>query len=195
VLNLTNVSFQRTHNVRLNVRHRFSIFNVTGNYLYQNGTEDNTDFGLPTNSYDPRADWSTRGMPRHVFNSSVNAQMPAGIFLTESLNTNSGRFYTITTGKDDNQDGTKNDRPAGVVRNSAVGPARINVDFNVSKAFFLRGGAQGGRTNLNVFANITNVFNRVHYNNPSSVMSSENFGKYTSASDPREVEVGMRFQF
>jgi hypothetical protein len=35
----------------------------------------------------------------------------------------------------------------------------------------------------------------VHYNNPSSVMSSDNFGKYTSASDSREVEVGLRFQF
>ena len=56
-------------------------------------------------------------------------------------------------------------------------------------------GSAGTRKNINLFANITNMFNQVHYNNPSSVMSSDNFGKYTSASDPREVEVGLRFQF
>jgi hypothetical protein len=39
------------------------------------------------------------------------------------------------------------------------------------------------------------MFNRVHYNNPSAVMSSDKFGQYTGAADPREVEVGLRFQF
>ena len=196
VLNLTNLSFETTHTVRLNVRHRFSIFNVTSNYVYQNRFEDNSPFGIPTNSLDPRADWSTGNQPRHGWNGSVNAQMPFGIFLTETMIANTGRFYTITTGKDDNQDGTKNDRPAGVGRNSALGPKRMNFDLNISKAFFLGGaGNAGTRKNVNLFANVTNMFNQVHYNNPSSVMSSENFGKYTSAMDPREVEVGLRFQF
>jgi hypothetical protein len=196
VLNLESTSFQATHTLRLTSRHRFSIFNVTGNYTYQNGFEDNSDFGISTNSYDRRADWSTRGMPRHMWNNSVNARLPLGIFLTETTNASSGRFYSITTGEDDNQDGTTNDRPVGVPRNGANGPKRINVDFNISKAFFLGGaGNAGTRKNVNVFANITNVFNRVHYGNPSGVMSSDNFGKYTSAFDPREVEVGLRFQF
>jgi hypothetical protein len=196
VLNLTNLSFQTTHTVRLSVRDRFSIFNVTGNYVYQNRFEDNTDFGIPTNSLDPRADWSTGNQPRHGWNGSLNAQMPFGIFLTETTNGFTGRYYTITTGKDDNQDGTKNDRPAGVGRNSAIGPNRINFDLNISKAFFLGGsGNAGTRKNVNLFANITNMFNRVHYNNPSAVVSSDSFGKITSASDPREVEVGLRYQF
>lgn len=196
VLYLTNDSFQTTHTVRLTMRHRFSIFNVNGSYVYQNRFEDNTDYGIPSNSLDPRADWSSGGMPRHGLNGSINARMPFGIFLTETIQSNSGRFYTITTGKDDNQDGTKNDRPAGVLRNGAVGPTRINFDLNISKAFFIGGADSAGtRKNINLFANVTNQFNRVHYNNPGSSMSSENFGKYTSASDPREVEVGLRFQF
>jgi len=196
VLNLTNLNFEREHTVRLNVRHRFSIFNVTGLYVYQNRFEANRDYAITTNSFNPRADWATGDQPRHGWNGSVNAQMPFGIFLTETANGFTGRYYTITTGKDDNQDGTKSDRPAGVGRNSAVGPNRINFDLNISKAFFVGGaGNAGTRKNVNLFANVTNMFNRVHYNNPSSAMSSENFGKYTSASDPREVEVGMRFQF
>ena len=135
-------------------------------------------------------------MSRHFVNGSLNAQLPGGVFLSENLSAASGRFYTITTGNDDNQDGTKNDRPPGVGRNGATGPARLTFDLNVSKAFFLGGaGSAGTRKNVNVFTNITNMFNRVNYGIPSSVLSSDNFGKYTSASDPREVEIGLRFQF
>jgi len=196
VLNLTNQSFERTHTVRLSVRDRFSIFNMTGNYVYQNRFEDNCGYCLPTNTLDPRADWSTGNQPHHGFNASLNARVPFGIFLTQTVAGNTARYYTITTGNDDNQDGTKNDRPAGVGRNSVLGPRRLNFDLNISKAFFIGGaGSAGTRKNVNLFANITNQFNRVHYNNPASSMSSDNFGKYTSASDPREVEVGMRFQF
>src|SRR5437667_111945 len=126
VLNLTNLSFEKTHTVRLSVRDRFSIFNVTGNYVYQHRLQDNFDYGIPTNSLDPRADWGPANNPRHGFNGSLNAQMPFGIFLTQTVSGNTGRFYTITTGKDDNQDGTKNDRPPGVGFNSAVGPGRVN---------------------------------------------------------------------
>ena len=196
VLNLTNQSFERTHTVRLSVRDRFSIFNMTGNYVYQNRFEDNCGYCLPTNTLDPRADWSTGNQPHHGFNASLNARVPFGIFLTQTVAGNTARYYTITTGNDDNQDGTKNDRPAGVGRNSVLGPGRLNFDLNISKAFFIGGaGSAGTRKNVNLFANITNQFNTVHYNNPASSMSSDNFGKYTSASDPREVEVGMRFQF
>jgi hypothetical protein len=196
VLNLTNQSFENTHTVHLSVRDRFSIFNVTGNYIYQNRFEDNCGYCVPTNTLDRRADWSTGNQPHHGFNSSINAAMPFGIFLTQSIAGNTGRYYTITTGNDDNQDGTKNDRPPGVGRNSVMGPGFLNFSLNISKAFFIGGaGSAGTRKNVNVFANITNQFNQVHYNNPSSVMSSDNFGKYTSASDPREIEVGVRFQF
>ena len=65
MLNLTNVSFQRTHTVRLSMRHRFSIFNATGNYVFQDRFEDNTDFGIPTNSYDPRAGLESGGCRAH----------------------------------------------------------------------------------------------------------------------------------
>ncbi|HKC55013.1 MAG TPA: TonB-dependent receptor, partial [Vicinamibacterales bacterium] len=132
VLNLTNQSFERTHTVRLSVRDRFSIFNMTGNYVYQNRFEDNCGYCLPTNTLDPRADWSTGNQPHHGFNASLNARVPFGIFLTQTVAGNTARYYTITTGNDDNQDGTKNDRPAGVGRNSVLGPGRLNFDLNIS---------------------------------------------------------------
>jgi hypothetical protein len=120
-----------------------------------------------------------------------------GIFLTGSMSTNTGRHYTITTGKDDNMDTVVNDRPAGAARNGAQSTGALTFNFNISKAIFFggAGGAKGPRKNMNVFANMTNAFNHPNYNPPSGVMTSPNFGKATSAGDPREIEIGMRFQF
>jgi len=175
---------------------------VSANYTFQNVFADsvpNVTGEFPTNNYDLGADWSRANFPRHSLNSTVNARLPLGIFLAGTLSTNSGRYYTITTGRDDNRDTTINDRPPGVSRNSARGPKYLNFNFNVSKAVFFGGpsvdGNGGARTNLNLFANLTNAFNAVHYGTPSGVMTSPNFGRSTSAQDPREVEIGLRFQF
>ena len=73
----------------------------------------------------------------------------------------------------------------------------MSFGFNISKAFFFEGagGTSATRTNLNVFANITNAFNNVNFSLPSGVMTSPNFGLSTSAQDPRLIEIGIRFQF
>jgi hypothetical protein len=200
IINLEATSAEIMHSMRLSFRQRFSIFNATGNYQFikSKGAGAPMANTLPTDNYDLRAEW-TRVFNRAVHNLSgtVNAQLPMGIFLAGTANYNDGRPYTITTGRDDNMDGQVNDRPPGVPRNSADGPMYFAMSFNVSKAFFLGGStAQGGtRTNMNVFANINNAFNRANYNQPSGVMTSPNFGFATSSTDPREIEIGMRFQF
>ena len=101
--------------------------------------------------------------------------------------------------KDDNFDGNVNDRPPGVLRNSGKGPGFLNFNFNISKAIFLGGKSKGGAassgTNINLFANMTNAFNRTNYGSPSGVMTSPFFGKPFSARSAREIEAGMRFQF
>ena len=94
--------------------------------------------------------------------------------------------------RDDNRDGNVNDRPPGVPPNSVVGPKYLDFDFNISKAFFFQG---SGGPNVNVFANMTNAFNHVHYGTPSGVLTSPNFGRSTSATEPRQIEIGLRFQF
>jgi hypothetical protein len=198
VISLESKGREVRHNVRLNARQRFSIFNVSGNYQMQRayGDVQGSPGALATDSYNPTADWGPAPFPRHQFNGSVNARLPLGVFATGSLRANSGRRYTITTGFDDNRDSNVDDRPAGVRPNSLVGPKYVNVDLNLSKAFFLaRAGTAGSGKNVNVFVNMTNAFNHVHYGTPSGVMTSPNFGRSTSASDPREIEVGVRFQF
>ena len=134
-------------------------------------------------------------------NGSVNAQLPLGVFLTLSVQALSGEPYTITTGRDDNRDTVSNDRPPGVPRHSATGPGLQTTNVNVSKVFFLRrdtagGGATGSAgAQVNVFANVFNAFNKTNFDRISGVLTSSRFGRPISAADPREIEVGMRFQF
>jgi hypothetical protein len=197
ILSLESTGLMKAHNLRLNVRQRFSIFNVSAEYLLDLPRQDGSPVPqLPSDSHNPRADWSISRSPVHIITSTVNARLPFGVFLTNRLSANSGEHYSITTGRDDNRDGAINDRPGGVGRNSENGPKYFNVDFNISKAFFLGGAGDGGtRKNINVFANMINAFNWVHDGLPSGVLTSPNFGKSTSADQPREIEIGLRFQF
>ena len=213
ILNLESTANETANIFRINYRQRFSIFNVSASYSYQSiwlegnlsGSFGQTNIGaglaqdgLNSDNYNFKTDWSPILQPVHQINSTVNAQLPLGVFLSGTMQANDGRKYTVTTGKDDNQDNSVNDRPAGEGRNGTDGPNLLNFNFNISKAFFFGDAPQGGgstRTNVNVFANMTNAFNRPNYNPPSGVMTSSNFGRSTSAGNPREIEVGLRFQF
>jgi hypothetical protein len=198
IIVLESLGHDIKHTARLNVRKRFSIFNASLNYtaLRVLGDVQGGSGTLSSNAWDPRADWGRSPQPTHSLDAGLNASLPLGIFMSGDLSFNSGRYYTITTGRDDNRDSSVNDRPPGVAFNTERGPRYFDVDFNMSKAFFFRrtAGSTSG-TNVNVFVNMTNAFNHVHYGTPSGVMTSPNFGRSISADDPREIEIGMRFQF
>jgi len=205
VVNLESSSNSLRHTLRLNYRQRFSIFTLSASYLVQRALpETNANGGaLPTDNYNLRADYVRShgtGYPTHNVNSTVNARLPLGLFLTGTMAMVGPNWYNITTGRDDNRDGIVNDRPPGIARNSGTGPKTLAFNFNISKAFFFiaapRSNGNGNSTrNLNVFANMTNAFNRTNIGSMSGVMSSPNFGRPTGALDPRQIEVGMRFQF
>jgi hypothetical protein len=181
---------------RVSMRQRFSIFNLNANYTFQVNTGDASEdgpFATASNNYNLAADWAS--VRRHQFTTSVNSRLPLGVFLTTNFALNNGNPYSITTGTDDNGDGIFNDRPSGVHRLSESGPIYRNVSFNISKAFRVGKTQNGGGANLNVFANVNNAFNFVNFGTPNGVITSPFFRKPTSASNPREIEVGTRFQF
>jgi len=190
------------HQVSINVQQRLSFMTVSGQYRWNHNKNDYQNaFGLPSNNYDLAADWGRTDDRIHQFEASVNAQLPLGIFMTVGFEANSGQPYTITTGRDDNGDTVSNDRPVGVPRNSEIGPGFQATEVNFSKAFFLRRSTDAGRaaggagTQVNVFANISNALNHVNYQRISSALTSSRFGQPTSAGDPRQIEIGLRFQF
>ncbi len=193
-----------THqHLKATMRQRISIFNFTADYLYYHGVSDSPGTGgfqaLPVDSRDVLGkEWGRTANPEHTFNASVNSRLPMEVYLTTVVGARSGRRYTITTGRDDNGDGVSNDRPAGVVKSSEVGPQYFDVSFNISKSIEFAGdatGAAGTGPRMNVFANLSNAFNKTHLGTPSGVMTSPFFGKSFSATSPRQIEVGMRFQF
>ena len=193
---LESAAFSKWSGFKLSMRQRFSIFNVNASYTYQLNAGDASwdgPFSNPSNSYDLAVDWAS--VPRHQFSGSVNSRLPFGVFLTTSVSVNNGNPYSITTGKDDNGDGITNDRPPGMPRLTEIGPTYRAIGFNISKAFRIGRSRNGDASNLNMFANMSNAFNTVNRGTPSGVMTSPFFGKSTSASNPREIEVGMRFQF
>jgi hypothetical protein len=48
---------------------------------------------------------------------------------------------------------------------------------------------------MQIFADIRNVLNHTNFGNYSGVMTSPFFGRPTSARNPREIQVGLRFNF
>jgi hypothetical protein len=75
--------------------------------------------------------------------------------------------------------------------NSLIGPARFNVDMGVTRSFPLG----GQRQQLQFRGEIFNVFNRVQLNNPVSALNNGNFGLITSASDPRIIQLALKYTF
>ena len=203
ILELQSTGRETEHEIEFEVEQRLRTVSLSGTYRWNHERNDSRGaFSLPTNNYDLAADWGRSNTRIHQFNGSVNAQMPLGIFLTVGVRAQSGQPYTITTGRDDNNDTRRTDRPPGVPKNSEIGPGFQSTTINLSKVFFLRrnasdlGRAAGGAgAQVNVFANITNALNRSNLQNVSGALTSTRFGRPTSANSPREIEIGVRFQF
>ena len=112
---------------------------------------------------------------------------------------NSGAPYNWTTGYDDNLDGLLNDRPAGVGLRSLRGDPQQTLNARLQYAFALSN-PQGlpigqARYRMNVFANINNVTNHQNLGGYGGVETSRNFRKPTFAMNPRNVNIGVGFNF
>ena len=191
------------------------MFNVN----YTLGQERNHADGatsLPSDSLNPDVDWGpSRQDIRHRL--QLQAQMPLffGVRGNVNLNVSSGVPYNMTTGLDDNDDGVFNDRPAGVERNSLRGDPTWGLNLNLSRRFAIgqaatgapqggfggpgigrgQGGPGGARYSVELFVQAQNVLNHVTHTGYTGNLSSRFFGQATSVGAPRDVNVGLRFNF
>jgi hypothetical protein len=91
------------------------------------------------NQYDWRPEWARSSLDtRHRLVSNLNLKMPNDVSVSFLITGNSGRPYSLTTGRDNNGDQNTNDRPPGVPRNSLTGPGSYNVNATLTKLFPLR---------------------------------------------------------
>jgi hypothetical protein len=107
----------------------------------------------------------------------------------------SGKPYTITTGRDNNGDTFANDRPAGVARNTEIGPGFKMLDLRWSRDFRLRPKMKEKSPSLTLSIDAFNVAN---WSNMSSIvgnLSSPFFGQSVSAMPARRLQGTLRIGF
>ncbi len=183
--------------LRFNYRHRRAYNNTDGAFSVS-----------PSGSLDDQ--WGPAGGDTwHRMRASVSTQAYRNLNAQMSWDSNSGAPYTITTGIDENGDSIFNDRPFNVPRNSVRLPWRSTLSANVSYTIPIgrapgpegrggpggRPGPRGRQKGVNINVSAQNFTNRHNYSGFSGVMTSQYFLQATSVSNPRQVDISIRFNF
>lgn len=194
---------------------RGPLFNLS--YTLSRAERNVEDFGfVPQDSFNPGAEKARANNDRrHQLVTSVVWALPFGVQAAGLVQARGGLPWTVTTGSDNNGDQSLNDRPdllapqgdpadratynrnfsgrAGTLgRNSNVGPAFVQVDLRLSKLVRVR------RHAVEAFVEGFNVLNRANLGVPNGMLTSASFGRSTalaSGASPRQVEIGVRFNF
>jgi hypothetical protein len=103
--------------------------------------------------------------------------------------------FNVVAGSDVNNDTNNNDRPAGVARNSGRQPSTSSVDLRAIRSFRL-----AGRQSVEALVEVFNLINRVNILALNSTFGTgatplTTFGQPTLAGDPRQIQVGLRWNF
>lgn len=207
-------------NVDFNFSPRQGIFSGI-RYGFVNNMNDADDALTPPASGTYATEWARTREGRHRLNWNIGFPIRRwGLNASINGRWNSGGFYTITTGRDNNVDAIYNDRPVGVGRNSLQAQYTTQNDMRLSWTLpmprpngslinFQRGpggggprgpGGRGGGPNqqqrrFEMYLSVQNLLNRVNKTSFVGVETSPYFMQATSAQAARRVEVGWRFSF
>lgn len=196
---------------------KFRGFAINGDYTILKSTADFNDGELPSNSYNVSLDrGATNDDRRHEINIDSKFSLYKLIRYKPLYSTDvwikfsaqSGLPYTITTGKDDNEDGIINDRPFGVKRNSLrqdwtnqtdlyftcpvplasfFGGSRANADKKIA--------AKGFSPRTNFTLSINNIFNQTNRRGFVGVETSPFFKQATFSEPARNIRFGINILF
>jgi hypothetical protein len=173
-------------------------------------TSDFTQAQQPSNPFNARAERSlSLEDQRHRFTMTGVWNLPYGaktmrwMLADWILSTNwlirSGAPGNVTVGSDVNGDGNSNDRPFNGLyelgRNTWIGPGSAVIDARLSKRFRLR-----ERFAVQVLGEAFNIQNRVNYSGVNRTWGTTleprvTLGRFTSAGSPRQVQLGIKFQY
>jgi hypothetical protein len=200
--------------LQLTLQKRFSRgFQLRANYTLSKAIDDTSDFTQaqqPSNPFNARAERSlSLEDQRHRFTLTGVWNLPYGaktmrwMLADWILSTNwlirSGAPGNVTVGSDVNGDGNSNDRPFNGLyelgRNTWMGPGSAVVDARLSKRFRFR-----ERFAVQVLGEAFNIQNRVNYSGVNrtwgtALEARPTLGRFTSAGSPRQVQLGVKFQY
>jgi hypothetical protein len=176
---------------RLNINAGYSWIRAQNNAA---GPFDVSPSGDPANDWGP----GPQDTPYRIQILMTSTQIK-NVTANLTYTANSGAPYNWTTGFDDNRDGLLNDRPAGVGLRSLRGDEQQTLNARIQYAFALTN-PQGlpigqARYRMNLFANINNVTNHQNLGGYSCVATSPYFRQPTFAMNPRNVNIGVGFNF
>jgi len=199
---LESAGRSETHSLELLLRGKISRF-FNGTVQYTLGRAYNNTGGINArlaNNYDLTGEWSRADFDeRHRFNLLGTIKAGDWFDLGMTVALTSGRPYSLTTGRDDNQDTIANDRPLGVRRNSLQGPGAATLDLRWSKEFYLKAVKNGKNTDegpmVKVSVSAFNVVNRVNYTGYVGNQSSSFFGLPVAARPARRIQLNFNFSF
>jgi hypothetical protein len=169
-----------------------------------------TDFNSDFQAFDQMNLRAEHGLSafdqRHKFVAYGTWNAPGGIVLSPIFRANSGRPFNLLAGLDLNQDRHDTaDRPIGAGRNTGAGPDFWTVDVRLGRDFPL-----GDRAHLQATIDAFNLLNHLNYSSVNNVVGNmappfEVTGRsdrlptqplgFTSASDPRRLQAGLRIFF
>jgi hypothetical protein len=78
-------------------------------------------------------------------------------------------------------------------RNNIIGPLFKNFDFVLSRTLNLGGIREG--LSMQWRAEFFNAFNHPNFNTPVQTVDNPSFAAITSASDPRQMQFGLKIKF
>ncbi|HLH29850.1 MAG TPA: hypothetical protein VKY31_01520, partial [Terriglobia bacterium] len=151
---------------------------------------------FPANDYDLSGEWGRADFDqRHRLN--VLGTSRAGKLFNFGLGVflNTGRPYSLTTGRDDYNTGYATARPPGVGRNTLEGPGYAEYDLRWFRDFKLAPPRNEVAPTVTVSVDGFNVFNQVNYTSYVGNLRSPFFGRAVSAQPPRRLQFSARFAF
>lgn len=218
--NFTNIQYVTTggnsayNGLQLSLEKRFSYgFQLRANYTFSKAIDDTSDFTQAQQPQDPVNPGAERAVSledqRHRFTLSGVWNLPykgktmqpvlGGWVLSTNWNYRSGTPRNVTVGSDVNGDGNTNDRPLNGLyvlgRNTWTGPESFTVDARIAKRFRIH-----ERFGLRILAEAFNIENRVNYSGVNTTWGTAlapraTLGMFTSASSPRQVQLGAKLEF
>ena len=173
-----------THGVTQQLRYRLSrSLNDTDGFSY-----------VPANSLAPEQDASYASFDqRHNLSLLSGWPLPWKFTFGTVLQAGSGLPYTELLGEDENRDGTPNDRPAGVGRNSLRGTAQYTLDGRLGRD--LRIGSRPEKPMLSLSLSGFNLTNHPNFVSYEGVITSPAFGRPITAGAPRQLQLNAILSF
>ena len=206
VFEIGSVGESRTDALTVTMNASTPRLRTTAQYTLSRTKDDgSTIFGLPADSVTLAGEFARADFDRrHRLNlAGTYGWKKDRVRVGALLAISSAAPLNLLVGSDANHDLVMTDRPGGVERNSASGPAFAQLDLRFTTVFRAprpstadpQSRKRENTDNLELTVDLFNALDRVNAAGYVAVVTSPLFGRATSGRLPRTAQVSMRYRF